>query len=176
MLNTKQENFCLYYVETGNQSEAYRRAYPKSQKWKDEAVWSAGSRLLKTDKVSARVAELKAKAAEKSEITREMILEELAGVAFSSITHLHNTWIELKDFESLTEKQKSCIKSISTKVMKKNIGTHDDPEIVDVEYVKIELYDKLKALDSIIKMLGFEAPKKVDLLNALFKIDTGTGE
>ena len=42
--------------------------------------------------------------------------------------------------------------SISTKVMKKNIGTQDNPESVDVEFVKIELYDKLKAIECLNKM------------------------
>lgn len=47
MLRPKQENFCNYYVECGNQSEAYRRAYPSSLKWKDETVWKRASELLK---------------------------------------------------------------------------------------------------------------------------------
>ena len=54
--------------------------------------------------------------------------------------------------------QKACIKSISTKVMKRNIGTNDSPDIVDVEMVKIELYDKVRALEVINKMMGFERP------------------
>ena len=94
-------------------------------------------------------------------------------IAFSSIAHLHNTWIERKDFESLTEKQKSSIKSISTKILKKNVGTNEDPEIIDVEYVKVELYDKIKAIERICKMLGYDEPTVLDLRNALVQIDTG---
>ena len=73
----------------------------------------------------------------------------------------------------MTDKEKSAIKSISTKVMKKNIGTSDDPEIIDVEYVKIEMHDKLKAIERICKMLGFDAPTVVDLGKSLIGIDTG---
>ena len=42
--------------------------------------------------------------------------------------------------------------------MKKNIGGEDTPVIAEVEYVKIELYDKQKSLDSITQMLGYNAP------------------
>ena len=84
-------------------------------------------------------------------------------MAFSSISEMHNTWIERKEFDKLTESQKASIKSISTKVLKKNIGTKDDPQIVDVEFVKIELYDKIKAIECINKMLGYNEPEKVDV-------------
>lgn len=175
-LTLNQEKFCIYYVETGNQSEAYRRAYPKSLNWKEGAVWSKASELMNNGNVLERVKELQKKAESKSEITREMILSELAKVGFSSIAHLHNTWIDRKEFEDLTDDQKACIKSISTKIIKKNIGTNENPEIVDVEYVKVELYDKLKALETINKMLGYEAPKEVNLNQILLDIETGTDE
>ena len=49
--------------------------------------------------------------------------------------------------------------------MKKNVGTSDNPETVDVEMVKIELYDKVRALEVINKMMGYERPgeMKTDL-------------
>ncbi|WFE85066.1 terminase small subunit [Parabacteroides chongii] len=45
-LTIKQENFCNYYLECGNASEAYRRAYSCS-KMKDESVNSRAYELLK---------------------------------------------------------------------------------------------------------------------------------
>lgn len=84
-------------------------------------------------------------------------------MAFSSISEMHNTWIERKEFDKLTDSQKASIKSISTKVLKKNVGTKEDPQIVDVEFVKIELYDKIKAIECINKMLGYNEPEKVDV-------------
>ena len=84
-------------------------------------------------------------------------------MAFSSIADMQNTWIERKDFDKLSSAQKSSIKSISTKVMKKNIGTKDNPELIDVEFVKIELYDKIKAIECLNKMLGYNEPERVDV-------------
>lgn len=174
-LTIKQENFCLYYIETGNATEAYRRAYDASRMKPDSACRKAFE-LLENVKITARVEELRQEVKDKSTITRERILEELENIAFSSIAHLHNTWIELKEFDCLTDKQKASIKSISTKVLKKNIGTSEDPEIIDVESVKIELHDKLKALESINKMMGYEAPKEVNVKQILLDIQTGTDE
>ena len=161
-LTIKQENFCNYYVECGNASEAYRRAY-NAGRMKDKQIWEEASKLLSTPKVSQRVAELRKQANEISKLTKERILKELSNMAFSSISEMHNTWVERKEFDKLTDAQKASIKSISTKILKKNVGTKDDPQIVDVEFVKIELYDKIKAIECINKMLGYNEPEKVDV-------------
>lgn len=161
-LSVKQENFCNYYLECGNASEAYRRAYSCSN-MKDESINRKAVELLNNGNIATRVRELQEEQKTKSDITKEKILDELSSIAFSSIADMHNSWIERVEFDKLTSKQKSAIKSISTKILKKNIGTSDDPEIVDVEYVKIDLHDKLKAIERICKMLGWDAPEKMDV-------------
>lgn len=164
-LSIKQEKFCNYYLECGNASEAYRRAYSCSN-MKDESINRKAIELLNNGKIAARVKELQEEQKNKSDITKEKILEELSSIAFSSIAAMHNSWTERSEFENLTSRQKSAIKSISTKILKKNIGTNDDPEIVDVEYVKIELHDKLKAIERICKMFGWDAPEKLDVTSS----------
>ena len=130
---------------------------------KDETVNRKAIELLNNGMITARVKVLQEEQKEKSDITKERVLQELSGIAFSSIADMHNTWIERKEFEKLSRKEKSAIKSISTKIFKKNIGTSDEPEIVDVEYVKIELYDKIKAIERICKMLGFDSPTEMNI-------------
>lgn len=73
-LTIKQENFCNYYVETGNASEAYRRAYSCAVKWKEKSIWEKASALLANVKVQSRVAELQAEQKAKSDITKEEII------------------------------------------------------------------------------------------------------
>ena len=145
-----------------NASDAYRRAY-SCEKMRDKQVWEESCKLLSNPNVAQRVKELQEEQKNKSDITKERILQELSGIAFSSIASMHNTWIERKEFDELSDKEKSAIKSISTKILKKNIGTSDAPEIVDVEYVKIELYDKIKAIERICKMLGFDEPTEIEM-------------
>lgn len=70
-LTPAQEAFCLGFLETNNQSEAYRRAYPKSLKWKDQSVWINASKTMKLAHVSQRISELQEKTAKKLEITLE---------------------------------------------------------------------------------------------------------
>jgi len=75
-LTGKQSNFARFYVETGNASEAYRRAY-NAGKMKPESVWRKASEVLSNGKVAARVMELQAKAQERTLVTVESITQEL---------------------------------------------------------------------------------------------------
>lgn len=76
-LTQRQEAFCLAFVETGNASEAYRRAY-QAKRMSAKTVHECASRLLADRKVSARVAGLRGKAADKVLLTLEKHLEKLA--------------------------------------------------------------------------------------------------
>jgi len=60
----RKEKACQEYVlNGGDQSKAYRTAYPGSRKWKDKTVWSRASELFADGKVRGRVKELQAQAA-----------------------------------------------------------------------------------------------------------------
>lgn len=78
-LTPKQEKFAQVYVETGNASEAYRRAY-NTKNYKPESVTVNASKLLSDANVSLRVAELRAATVKRHEITvdtiRDMLLED----------------------------------------------------------------------------------------------------
>lgn len=152
-LTLREERFCYEYVLHLNATKACILAG-----YAQKSAYSAGSRLLKNVKIQDYIKHLKDNLAETAQISALKVLQEHQKIAFSSIANLHNTWIERTDFEKLTDDQKANIKSISTKVVKKNIGGEDTPVIAEVEYVKIELYDKQKSLDSITQMLGYNAP------------------
>lgn len=63
-----KEKACQEYVlNGGDQSKAYRAAYPRSKKWKDKTVWSRASELFADCKVQGRVEELKAETAKIAE-------------------------------------------------------------------------------------------------------------
>lgn len=83
MLTNKQEKFVQELVKGKSQREAYKIAYPASQKWKPSAVDSQASRLLANSKVRTRYEELKKITAEKvtydvAEIRKLIIDTELA--------------------------------------------------------------------------------------------------
>ena len=157
-LTLKQEKFCYEYCIDLNATQAAIRAG-----FKEETAYSQGCRLLKNVEIQNHIKAMQDNVAKTAGITLLKVLNEHQKIAFSSIAHLYQTWIEKTDFEKLTDEQKACIKSMSTKVLKQNIGTKDDPDIIDVEYIKIELYDKQKSLDSISKLLGFGASSELEL-------------
>gem|GEM_PF-347563 len=156
-LTERNKIFCREYIYDWNGSRSYKVAYPDIT---DETARVNASRLLTDANIKAYI-ELIQKDLEKlAGISRMKVISEHMKMAFSSIAHLHNTWRERKDFEELTEDQKSCIAEISTQI---KVGRNVSGELTENEYVKIKLYDKQKALDSICKMLGYEAPVKSEI-------------
>lgn len=78
-LTIKQENFCNYYIESGNASDAYRRAY-SSEKMRDKQIWEESCKLLSRPNVAQRVKELQEEQKKKSDITKEEIIKLCADV------------------------------------------------------------------------------------------------
>lgn len=157
-LTKSQKVFCQEYIYDWNATRAYKVAYPSVKT--DSVARSCASQHLTKLNIQAYI-ELIQKDLEKlAGISRMQVLDEHRKLAFSSIAHLHNTWITLREFEDLTDEQKASIQEISTKVMKVKIG---EGEIAEVEFVKIKLYDKQKSLDSLSKMLGYNEPEKRDV-------------
>jgi len=68
LLNVKQEAFCLHYAKTGNATESYKVAGYDAKT--ERSVYANANRLLKNDKVQARLKEL----------AEEMASEKIAGI------------------------------------------------------------------------------------------------
>lgn len=75
-LTPKQETFCLEYLKTGNASEAYRLAYD-AKAMKENTINRNAHQLLKNNKITARIDELKGPAIKKAQMTLESHLEDL---------------------------------------------------------------------------------------------------
>jgi phage terminase small subunit len=159
-LTDKQEKFCYEYCLDFNATQAAIRAG-----YSESTARSIASQLLTKVNIQDKIKKMQDNLAETSGMGRLKVINEHIKIAFSSIAHLHETWIKRREFESLTEDQKACIAEIDTKIKTEyeyNAET-EEKEPIRVEYVRIKLYDKQKALDSISKMLGYEAPNKIDL-------------
>ncbi|MBU9563791.1 terminase small subunit [Burkholderia multivorans] len=75
-LTQKQENFCAAYIETGNASEAYRRAYDASG-MNSASVNRKAKELLDNVKITARITEMRAPVLERAQLTLEQHLADL---------------------------------------------------------------------------------------------------
>ena len=83
-LTQKQENFAKLYVELGNASEAYRRAYDTQASYASVNVKACN--LLKQDNVSVRVKELQEESAKRHKITVDSLLDELEEARKAALT------------------------------------------------------------------------------------------
>ena len=164
-LTKSQERFCKEYCWDFNAARSYRVAYPECS---EEAAGVCGHKLLKKANIQARIKYLQANLAETSGISKEMVLNEYRKMAFHSFDNLlDGNWIKRKDFDKLTADQKACIESVEYNATRKKITSKDpnqkDKIEVTVEWLKIKLYDKNKALENINKMLGFNSPDKLEV-------------
>ena len=154
-LTAKEDRFCQEYVMWLNATKAAVNAGYSSK-----TARSIGSENLTKPYIKKRIEYLKNNLAEASSISAIRILKEHEKIAYMDSGQLRNGWITLKDFEDLTDDQKACIQEITTKRVTRKV---DDSDVVIEEWVKLKLYDKQKSLDSLSRMLGYDAPTKVSI-------------
>lgn len=158
-LTIKQEKFCNKYLECGNASEAYRFAYECS-KMSDETVWKRSSELLQNGEVTGRVKQLQAQLAEKELITKEELIRlnvsiinaDVLDFVEADMVDMQTEYgvrqvasISFQDLKSLPPEKRRLIQSIK-------IDRSGSPVV--------ELMDKSKAIETINRMLGYNAPEK----------------
>lgn len=76
-LTPKQERFCQEYLNTGNGSEAYRRAYPVSRNWKEASLNRKAKEMIDNVKIMSRLRELRAPAVTRCQVSLESHLNDL---------------------------------------------------------------------------------------------------
>ena len=77
ILTPQRERFCQEVAKHGNQSQAYRVAFPRALKWKPEAVAVRASEMMARSNVGVRVAELRGAEEKKLGMSREKWLARL---------------------------------------------------------------------------------------------------
>lgn len=76
VLTDKQEAFALAYVETGNATEAYRRAYDVAADARDSWIYVEAAQLIDHPKIAPRIQEILAQAKLLSAFTISNALDE----------------------------------------------------------------------------------------------------
>lgn len=75
-LTHQQEVFAQSIASGMNQSDAYRKAYPKSLKWKVDSIYCNAAQLVADTKVAQRIAELRKPVVEKLQYGLEQAMKE----------------------------------------------------------------------------------------------------
>lgn len=168
-LTEKQKIFCREYILDWNATRA-----AKAAGYSESTAYSIGSENLTKPEIQSYLTEIQKDLEKIAGISRLRIVQELEKIAFSSIAHLHLTWVTRKEFEELTDNQKAAIQQIETQT--KTLFTETGNKF-EVEFVKIKLHDKLKAVDTLNKMLGYCEPDKLKVefpAEQVFKIGGST--
>lgn len=148
-LTIKQENFCNYYIETGNASQAYRRAY-SCDNMKDETVNNKAYELLKKGEITARVQQLQAALQKRSDITKDEAIQELTNIVRFRVTNVLSAkgmTVKIKDLSGLPDEIVGCISAV-----KKVKGG-----------IEVRFLDKIAAIDRLSRMLGWDEPTKMSV-------------
>lgn len=138
-MTKKQKIFADEYLIDLNATRAYRVAYPSVKK--DETARANGSRMLTNANVAKYISERMQERQQRTEVTQDMVVKELAAIAFARATDyvtIRGGTVCIKDTESLSDDQIRAIAGIKE-------GANG---------IEIKLNDKEKALELLGRHLG----------------------
>lgn len=144
-----QKRFCDEYLIDLNATRAYKVAYPNCKK--DETAKSAGSRLLTNVNLQNYISEKMKQREKRTEVTQDMVIKELAKIAFLDIRKLYTENGQLKNVADIDDDTAGAISSLET--LEEYDGYGDDREKIG-DTQKVKLLDKTKALELLGRHLG----------------------
>ena len=164
-LTPKQKIFADEYLIDLNATRAYKVAYPKVKK--DETAAAAGARMLRNVKVAEYIQKRMDERSQRTEITQDMVLQELAKIGFANITDfvtIEGPYVKIKETASMPQDKLGVIAGIKE-------GANG---------IEIKLNDKEKALELIGRHLGMwndkldvKGVEGVVIVDDIPKTDTG---
>lgn len=154
ILTAKQKRFCEeYLIDFNGTRAAICAGYSKKT-----ANRIASENLSKPD-IQAFIQESQKKLSEKSAITLERVLKEYGRIAFTDIRKFYDEDGNLLPIHKLDDDAAAVLAGMDVD----EIYEYADGIKIPVGLVKkIKRWDKKGALDSICKVLGFNAPDKID--------------
>ncbi len=157
-----QKRFCDEYLIDLNATRAYKVAYPRCKK--DETANAASSRMLRNVKVQEYISEKQKEIEKRTEVTQDMVIKELAKIAFLDIRKLYTENGQLKNVADIDSDTAGAISSLET--LEEYEGYGDDREKIG-DTQKVKLLDKTKALELLGKHLGMFNDINVNMKNAV---------
>lgn len=174
-LTPKEKKFCHEYIIDWNGARAARVAGYESERDRQTAY-----DIVTKGYIQQYIDFIKHDFEVESGITKLRQLNELAKIAYSNISHLHDDWITLTDWEEIKENNPNCLAAVETIDTKTETRTHktdgDDESETEVEYIKLKLHSKQSAIAEINKMQGYHAAEKINHSGSVNVINLGDGE
>ncbi len=161
-----QKRFCDEYLIDLNATRAYKVAYSRCKK--DETANVNGSKLLRNTKVQEYISEKMKDREQRTKITQDMVIKELAKIAFLDIRKLYTENGQLKNVADIDSETAGAISSLET--LEEYEGYGDDREKIG-DTQKVRLLDKTKALELLGKHLGMFKDKVEIEQNKPFEVN-----
>lgn len=152
-LTPKHQRFVEEYLLDLNATQAAIRAG-----YSEKTARVQGCRLLTHADVQSAIAEGRQQIAEKLEVTKDLIVDELAKIGFSNMADYMRAGPDgdpYLDFSGLTRDQAAALSEVTVEDFKDGRGE----DARDVRRVKFKLHDKKGALVDLAKLLGFQIDK-----------------
>lgn len=148
MLTPSREAFAVGLAEGLSQAAAYRRAFPSSLKWNDNAVHVNASKLAANAQVQLRISALAAATAAASEVKLEHIAAELAHLGFFDVRRLVHNDGTPKGIHELDDATARAIVGL-------DVVTIGNADVGVGQVLKFKLADKGANLERLAKLLGY---------------------
>ena len=161
-MNQKQKAFATEYVLDYNATQAAIRAG-----YSEKAAYNQGNRLMKNDEVQAMIGELEAASSERTAITKDMVIKELARIAFVDPRNLFDEGGRPKDIRFLDPDTAAALSSVD--IYEEFDYNGDEKELMGYTK-KYKWADKLRALEMLGKHLGMFTDK----VHVEGTVDTGS--
>ena len=148
-MTNAQKRFCDEYLVDLNATRAYKVAYSRCKK--DETASVNGSKLLRNTKVQEYISKQQKEIEKRTEVTQDMVIQELAKIAFLDIRKLYTENGQLKNIADIDSDVAGAISSLET--LEEYDGYGDNREKIG-DTKKVKVLDKTKALELLGRHLG----------------------
>jgi phage terminase small subunit len=143
-LSPKQLRFCEEYVIDLNGTQSAIRAG-----YSAKTATAISHENLRKPNIQAYIQELQSNRQNRTEITGDMVIKELARIAFFDIRNIFNDNGTLRSVTELSDDTAAAISSIKSRIEKQGEDKDDWAEIKEYK-----ANDKLRALEMLAKHLG----------------------
>ena len=166
-LTEKQELFCQRYLIDFNGTQA-----AKDAGYSEDTAHAIAWENLRKPEIQERINELRLDMGSKFNITRERIAQEYSKLAFFDIRRIHTVDGAIMPVKQFDDDSAAAVAGIE--VYEEKITDDSGEEMAVGQVKKIKLADKRAALDSLCKLMGFNAPEKSEL-SSLIRLEQISG-
>ena len=150
-LTSQMEKFAMGVASGKTQADAYREAYPRSNKWKDDSVHNKASALMRNAQVAARVEELRERITNTGIASAARVLLEASRLALFDPRRLFKEDGSPKPINELDDDTAAALAGLD--VQEEFVGSGDDRVFVGFTK-KYKIADKNSALEKLFKHHG----------------------